>query len=197
MKNKVSKTYYRISRSSSGEYSHILIEIIESHWRHDQFGRSDTDFDLQWQSHKGAGGWYGGNINIRSKSLSAIKRASAFLKSICGDANGIGSPEEVIAKLEGKGVKRGVYDGRVCEVIAIEDVAPADYVRWGAINATGGWTVSVVASRDAQEALKLLAKALSDYSLDAYEKWILAGKPTAIDNISSAPDAFPIDLTPL
>lgn len=197
MKNKISKTYYRLSREARGEYAHIHIEVIESHWRHDQFGRSDTEFSLQWQSHIGAGDWYGGNIDIRSKSLSAIKRASAFLKSICGASNGLGSPEEVIAKLEAKKVKRGVYDGRINDVIAIEDVAPSDYVRWGAVNAGGGWTVSVVASRDEQEALKLLAKALSDYSLDAYEKWILAGKPTAIDNISSAPDTFPIDLTPL
>ena len=197
MKNKPSKTYYRLSREARGEYSHLHIELIESHWRHDQFGRSDTEFSLQWQSHKGSGEWYGGNIDIRSKSLSAIKRVSAFLKSICGKSNGLGSPEEVIAALEAKKVKRGVYDGRVCEVIAIEDVAPSDYVRWGAINATGGWTVSVVASRDEKEALKLLAKELSEYSLDAYDKWLLAGRPTAIDNHSSAPNAFPIDLTPL
>jgi hypothetical protein len=197
MKNKPSKTYYRLSREARGEYSHLHIELIESHWRHDQFGRSDTDFNLQWQSHKGSGEWYGGNIDIRSKSLSAIKRVSAFLKSICGKSNGLGSPEEVIAALEAKKIKRGVYDGRVCEVIAIEDVAPSDHVRWGAVNATGGWTVSVVASRDEQEALKLLARELSEYSLDAFEKWVLAGKPTAIDNHSCAPNAFPIDLTPL
>jgi len=197
MKNKVSKTYYRISREARGEYAHIHIEIIESHWRHDLFGRSDTEFSLQWQSHIGSGAWYGGNINIHTKSLSAIKRVSAFLKSICGASNGLGSPEEVIAKLEAKKVKRGVYDGRISDVVAIEDVAPSDYVRWGAVNASNGWTVSVVASRDEQEALKLLAKELSEYSLDAYEKWVLAGKPTAVDNLSSAPDTFPIDLTPL
>ena len=55
MKNKPSKTYYYLSREARGEYSHLHIELIESHWRHDQFGRSDTDFSLQWQSHKGSG----------------------------------------------------------------------------------------------------------------------------------------------
>jgi hypothetical protein len=198
MKNKVSKTYYRISRTkSSAEYEHINIEIIESHWRHDQFGRSNTDFDLQWQTHKGAGDWYGGNIRIRTKSLSAIKRVSSFLKSICGESNGLGSPEEVIAALEAKKIKRGVYDGRVSEVVGIDDVAPFDHVRWGAINERGGWTLSIVAPRNNEEASRLLAKALSDYSLEAYEKWILAGKPIGIDDLSSAPTTFPIDLTPL
>jgi hypothetical protein len=197
MKNKVSKTYYRLSREARGEYAHIHIEIIESHWRHNQFGRGDTEFSLQWQSHKGSGDWYGGNIDIHSKSLSAIKRVSAFLKSICGESNGLGSPEEVIAALEAKKIKRGVYDGRVTEVVGIDDLAPCDHVRCGSVNERNGWTVSVVAPRDEQVAVKLLAKELSEYSLDAYEKWVLAGKPTAVDNLSSAPNAFPIDLTPL
>jgi len=197
MKNKVSKTYYRLSRENRGEYAHIHIEIIESHWRHNQFGRSDTEFSLQWQSHIGSGDWYGGNIDIHSKSLSAIKRVSSFLKSICGESNGLGSPEEVIAALEAKKIKRGVYDGRVTEVVATDDVAPIDHVRWGAINPSGGWTVSVVAPRDKEEATRLLAKELSDYSLDAFEKWVLAGKPTAIDDLSSAPRVLPVDLTPL
>jgi len=197
MKNKTSKTYYRLSRESRGEYAHIHIEIIESHWRHDQFGRSDTEFSLQWQSHIGAGDWYGGNINIHTKSLSAIRRASAFLKSICRESNRLGKPEEVIATLEAKKVKRGVYDGRISDVVGIEDVAPVDHVRWGSVNERNGWTVSVVAPRDEQVALKLLAKKLSDYSVDAYDKWVIAGKPTAVDNLSSAPYTFPIDLTPL
>ena len=197
MKNKTSKTYYRISRRASGEYAHITIELIESFWRHDQFGRSTTEFSIDWQSHNGSNCWYGGNIEIKTKSISAIKRVSSFLKSICGESNGVGTPEEVIAALEKKKVRRGVYDNRVSEVIAIEDVAPCDHVRWGAINSTGGWSVSVVASRDAQEAVKLLAKELSEYSLDAYDKWVLSGRPVKIDDLSSAPDTFPIDLIPL
>ena len=197
MKNKTSKTYYRISRRASGEYAHITIELIESFWRHDQFGRSTTEFSIDWQSHNGSNCWYGGNIEIKTKSISAIKRVSSFLKSICGESNGVGTPEEVIATLEKKKVRRGVYDGRVSEVVGIEDVAPCDHVRWGSVNDKNGWTVSVVAPRDEQVALPLLAKELSEYSLDAFEKWVLAGKPTAIDNLTSAPDTFPIDLTPL
>jgi hypothetical protein len=197
MKNKTSKTYYRLSRENRGEYAHIHIELIESYWRHDQFGRSNTEFSLQWQSHKGSGEWYGNNINIESKSLSAIKRASSFLKSICGKSNGPGSPEEVIAALEAKKIKRGIYDGRVSEVVGIDDVAPVDHVRWGAINATGGWTVSVVAPNDKEEASRLLAKELSDYSLDAYEKWILAGKPIEVDSYSKSPIVTEVDLKPL
>lgn len=196
MKNKASKTYYRISRKSRGEYSHITIDILESGWRHDHIGR-DTDLTLQWQTHIGSGEWYGGNIEIKTKSLSAIKRVSSLLKSICGDSNGLGNPEAVLATLESKKIKRGAYDGRVSEVIAIEDVAPPDHVRWGAVNATGQWLVSVVAPRDEQQAVRLLSKALSDYSLEEFEKWVLAGKPTKIDDLSSAPDTFPIDLTPL
>jgi len=197
MKNKTSKTYYRLSRENRGEYAHIHIEIIESYWRHDQFGRSNTEFSLQWQSHNGSGEWYGNNINIESKSLSAIKRASSFLKSICGKSNSPGSPEEVISALEAKKIKRGIYDGRVSEVVGIDDVAPVDHVRWGAINATGGWTVSVVAPNDKEKASLLLAKELSDYSLDAYEKWILAGKPIEVDSYSTPPTIAEVDLKPL
>ena len=98
---------------------------------------------------------------------------------------------------EAKKIKRGVYDGRVSEVISIEDVAPVDHVRWGTVNDREGWTVSVCAPRDEQVALPLLAKALSEYSLDAYEKWVLAGKPIAVDDLSSSPNLFPVDLTPL
>ena len=97
---------------------------------------------------------------------------------------------------EAKKIKRGVYDGRVSEVISIEDVAPVDHVRWGTVNDREGWTVSVCAPRDEQVALPLLAKALSEYSLDAYEKWVLAGKPIAVDDLSSSPNLFPVDLTP-
>lgn len=199
MKNQKSKTYYRISRteSSSSEYNHIVIEIVESGWRQDQFGRSTTELSFQWQTHKGAGFWYGGNINIESKSISGIKRAASFVKSICGDSNCLGTPEEVIAALEAKKIYRGVYDNRFSEIVGINDVAPVDHIRWGAINPSGGWSVSVVAPRDEEEVSRLLSKALSEYSLDKFEQWVLAGKPTGIDDLSSAPRTTPVDLTPL
>jgi hypothetical protein len=195
MKNKTSKIYYRLSRENRGEYSHIHIDIIESAYTWNQFGPCGVDLSLEWQSHKGSNQWYGAGVTIKTKSISGIKRCHQFISKLCGDS--IGTPEEVIVALEAKKIKRGVYDQRISDFLPIENVPPIDHVRWGAVNERGGWTISVVAPRDEEEASRLLAKALSDYSLDAYEKWILAGKPVKVDSHSTPPAISEIDLKPL
>lgn len=195
MKNKVSKTYYRLSREARGEYDHIHIGIVESPYSWNQFGPCGVDLRLEWQSHKGSNQWYGAGVTIKTKSISGIKRCHQLLNKLCGDS--IGTPAEVIAALEAKKIKRGVYDQRISDFLPIESVPPFDHVRWGAINERGGWTLSIVAPRNNEEASRLLAKALKQHSLEEYEKWILADKPIGIDDLSSAPYTFPIDLTPL
>ena len=196
MKNKKSQTYYRLSRST-GEYHPIHIDIVEDGYSYNQFGPCGVELSFQWQSHKGSNHWYGASVKIDTKSISGIKRCYQLLSSLCGDSNALGTPEQVIAALEAKKIKQGVYDNRLSEFVSVENVAPVDHVRWLAGNGKGGWITSIVCPRDEQEALKLLARALSNYSLESYEQWVLAGKPTKIDDLSCAPNTFPIDLTPL
>lgn len=191
-----SSTYYRTTRSTQGEYTYLNIEIVEDKYRQFQLGPCQTELIFTWQSHVGSNEWYGGRTSISASTGGGAARAVALFKKI----NGIGfflSPSDVIAALERQGIVRGVYDQRESAFIAVNKVQANDQVRWLAQNNNGGWITSIVAAKsDEETALKRLSKKVADYSLDAFEQWVIAGKPWKIDSYANAPDVREIDLTP-
>lgn len=191
--------YYRISRTSQSDYSHLHLEIIEPNKTlnyTNKFGPCENAFEFRWQSHQNHGHWYGNQVNIESKRVEAVIRATKFLKKFCGDV--IPDPADLIAKLESAGIVRCVYDTRVSEFIPVTEIKPEDHVRWLATNDSGGCYVSTVAPQhDKATAIRRLAKELANYSTDAFEAWVLAGKPAKIDSYSRAPVLLEINLQPL
>ena len=191
--------YYRISRSSQTDYSHLHLEIIEPNRvvnYNSKLGPCENSLEFRWQSHQNCGSWYGNQVHIESKGVAGAIRATKFLKKFCGDV--IPAPEDLIAKLESAGIVRCVYDTRVSEFVPITEVKPEDHVRWLALNDNGGCYVSTVAPQDDKAtATRRLAKELANYNTDAFEAWVLAGKPAKVDSYSRAPVLIEVNILPL
>lgn len=199
--------YYRISRTcSTCEAEHLLIEIIDAPaagtYLPDEFGPSESEFTLRWQTHRGCGDWYAGTFDIRTKKLSTLKRAQQLLKKLCASpsttsSNELDSPERTLNALHSLGIQRCVYDSRQHEFVPAKDVPSGDYVCWLGVGPDGSCIASALATRDEEKARQRVGKAIAEYSLSAFERWVLAGKQIKIDNYSSAPVVQVIDLTPL
>lgn len=191
--------YYRISRTSQSDYCHLHLEIIEPNKTIDythKFGPCENALEFRWQSHNNHGYWYGNQVNIESKRVDAVIRASKFIKKFCG--NCIPDPADLVAKLEEAGIVRCIYDTRFSEFVPITALKPEDHVRWLALNDSGGCYVSTVSPADDKvAATRRLAKELANYSTDAFEAWVLSGKPVKVDSYSKAPVVVEVDLKPL
>lgn len=194
------KQYYRITRTSQSEYSHLHLEIVEpcKIYALDRFGPCETVIEFRWQSHAGSGDWYGNQVHVEARTVEALTRASKFIKRHCVERT-IPGPEELIATLEAAGIVRCVYDSRLSEFIPVADLLPLDHVRWLAKSPNGlGCYVSVVAAPDDREAAtRKLSRELARYCEQRHEEWILGGKPVEIDSYSQAPKIAEIDLKPL
>jgi hypothetical protein len=192
--------YYRISRTSQSDYSHLHLEIVEpcKIYALDRFGPCETSIEFRWQSHVGHGEWYGNQIHVEAKSVEALTRANKFIKRHCKERT-IPSPAELIATLESAGIVRCVYDSRLSEFIPVTDLLPLDHVRWLAKKPhESGCYVSVVAPSDNPKvATRKLSRELARYCEQRHEEWILGGKPVEIDSYSQAPKIAEIDLKPL
>lgn len=199
--------YYRISRTSlSHDTDHILIEIIDAPaagtYLPDEFGPSESEFTLRWQSHKGSNDWYAGSVKIRTKHLSTIKRATQFLKKLCASPsttsnNELDSPERTLNALHSLGIQRCVYDSRQHSFVPAKNVPSEDYVSWLGVGPDGSCIASALATRDEDQAREKVGKAIAAYSLSAFERWVLAGKQVKIDNYSTTPVVQIVDLAPL
>lgn len=193
------KYLYRIHRTNQSEYGHLHLEIIEqkksilSH----RFGPCETEVAFRWQSHHNSNEWYGNEVRIETKNVQALIRATKFVKKFCGDGF-VPSPDKLIESLHKTGINRCVYDARVSEFLPVEEVKPSTYVRWLATGSAGNCYVSTVApENDQNEATRKLAKELANYSVDAFEDWVLAGKKVKVDAYSKPPTIPDFDIKPL
>lgn len=173
---------YRVRREKSAHYGdryqHLNVEITV------EDGYNKLNLAVKWQSHwdqsdEAYRDWYCPHVGLGSEGITSpwqLKEFGRVCRVLMGTDQMLGSPQQIVDRLEAKRFQLGVYDARVSELVAVkdlEDLAKNKYM--GKRSNSGSYIASVVAY-DAQEAEKLLYRAILEYSQHALDEWVLNGK---------------------
>jgi hypothetical protein len=166
----------------------------------------DELFTLNWQCDREFDHWYGFRLELSSRGgsevLDQLKQAHALVRRILEAKANLDRPEQVIPVLK---MERRVYDSRRSLYLPLDQIAPADHLRWMATDAEGYCIASALAPNqdEAQKALiaefaQLITTRGGRYA-EKLDKWMTNGKPIRRDTMASAPDVRPLEelLTPL
>ena len=172
MKNKI---LYRVSHESKNDYRLLTIEAI---FFNDVYQRT-SHVVFRCQGHPvndNKGCYYATKIegiddftarvgNFLNRLLKFAERSNLYNVSA----------QELINFLHKQKAKQCVYDDRLSEFVAIEDVAPKEWYQFSASSPTGNY-MSCVAP-DEGTAVRELTKKMANYNDNWLQSWVTNGRP--------------------
>lgn len=185
------KIYYRAYRASGSitGYEILTLHIFEA----TSYPSNTPTLVLEWQTDEGKAeyGWYGLHIGVEHvNSLERWNQINRIVRRLLKEESGYNSkdwtPEEILDRLEAMKAVQVVYDSRLHEYVAIDQVPEAWLKCWlddyKLLGRPHGCMVNVLAPNeaDAKGAVKakLFEKGCHDYLAD----FIKAGEPVLATN---------------
>ena len=184
MKSKVTNAVFTVNPHRSGSGSDLYGKLTITVWRFDaKWERVSGGYlcELTWYSGGDLPYWYGFSLGLQTDSVAGeeIPFAVRFLKGFdCRP-----SPEAAVAKFTAMGAKFAVRDARVCDLVPVADLAPADEDRWEVrtekvrFHVLAPDEISAIRAARVRWAELMTGGYGQDEKATAFAGWIQAGNP--------------------
>lgn len=209
------KLFFDSHLRNDGQYSILTVHVFlaEPGTYDMRNSRPEQQVTFSWQmtNKEHTDGWYAFTMQVETRDLEMFNRCTKVVRKIAGK-NALSlyqtTPSELLDRLTALRAVECVYDGRMGEYVALDDVLPADYSSWRDDYTALGRSSCMAdcLARNEMEAKALILKYFTDkiqnvWNPDTYAKllteYIAAGQPVIQLGAGITRSYGPPDVTPL